>query len=321
MRSIILLAALAALATLTNAAARNTQPIKPLPPSALNATHFLDPQTTKIYRRHACAAHDDTNATTAFKHLARALHAKTRSRATGARAPAALARRSLPHPLTINAYFHIITTAAKASTITPSMAAAQAAALNAAYNPIGITINHVNTSFTTNDAWAFAEGAAMDELKFALRAGSYADLNLYFHSDLAGGILGTCTLPSRLPPASPRALYASDGCNIAAGTLPGGSIEGYNSGGTAAHETGHWLGLLHVFEGYDCSGEGDLVDDTPAQSESTDGCPVGKDSCPGLGGEDSVHNWMDYSTDACYEGFTAGQVGRVGEMWGLREGL
>jgi hypothetical protein len=43
-------------------------------------------------------------------------------------------------------------------------------------------------------------------------------------------------------------------------------------------------------------GEGDLVDDTPAQWEVTNGgCPIGKNSCPDQPGLDSIHNYMDYA--------------------------
>lgn len=43
---------------------------------------------------------------------------------------------------------------------------------------------------------------------------------------------------------------------------------------------------------------GDYCDDTPQESQSTTGCPTGKDSCPGSPGLDPVSNYMDYSTDA-----------------------
>jgi hypothetical protein len=43
------------------------------------------------------------------------------------------------------------------------------------------------------------------------------------------------------------------------------------------HEVGHWLGLLHTFEGEDCTGLGDLVDDTPQQAVPTQGCPSESD--------------------------------------------
>jgi hypothetical protein len=311
MRNLISLVAFAALTALAGASIAD-QPIK----LAAKNTHFVDSESSNVYRRHACAVSHD-QATEHFKRTIRALQTKQKTSAVGSRAPAALTHRAVQQPITINTYFHVITTTAKASTITQSMADAQASALNAAYNPIGITFNLVNTSFAANDAWAVAEGTAMDDLKLALRRGTYADLNLYFHSDLTGGILGTCTLPSKVPPGAQPALYASDGCNVNAGTMPGGTTQGYNKGGTSIHETGHWLGLLHTFEGYSCDGDGDLIDDTPMQSESTDGCPrkPAKDSCPMNRGVDAIHNYMDYSTDECYENFTPGQVSRVESLW------
>ena len=45
---------------------------------------------------------------------------------------------------------------------------------------------------------------------------------------------------------------------------------------------------------------GDYVDDTPQQSQSTTGCPSGKDSCPSDPGADAISNYMDYSSDAWY---------------------
>lgn len=323
MRNLLALAAFAALATFAKASIDH-QPIKVIPGlHSANKTHFVDTDTSNIYRRHACGV-DHGQATEHFKRTVKSLHEKHKASAVGARAPAALVRRQTQQPIAINAYFHVITTAAKANTITPKMAADQAAALNAAYNPIGITFNLVNTSFTANDAWAVADGPDMDALKAALRVGTYADLNIYFHTDLNGGILGTCTLPSKVPPGSAPSIYVSDGCNVAAGTMPGGTTGGYNKGGTSIHETGHWLGLLHTFEGYSCDGDGDFISDTPMQSQSTDGCPTkpAQDSCPDKTGVDPIHNYMDYSTDACYTNFTPGQVVRIESMWNeMRKGV
>jgi hypothetical protein len=232
------------------------------------------------------------------------------------RAPAILKEREDVATININAYIHVITSTANAGLYTEKQATKQMNAINLVYKRIGIVFNLIKTDITVNDAWAVADGAAMDALKASLRKGTYADLNLYFHSDLSGGILGTCTLPSQVQAGMDPALYASDGCNINANTMPGGSLTGYNQGMTAVHETGHWLGLLHTFEGYSCEGVGDFIDDTPMQSTSTDGCPTEvKDSCPGLEGVDLIHNYMDYSSDECYTGFTPGQVTRIRTLW------
>jgi hypothetical protein len=100
---------------------------------------------------------------------------------------------------------------------------------------------------------------------------------------------------------------------MASGSMPGGTIENYELGFTASHEVGHWLGVAHRFQN-GCSTTGDRVDDTPAERFPTSGCPEGQDTCtdPGV---DPIHNYMDYSYDACYEEFTAGQAKRMAQQW------
>ncbi len=84
---------------------------------------------------------------------------------------------------------------------------------------------------------------------------------------------------------------------------------------------GHWLGLLHTFEGYSCSGDGDLIDDTPQEADPTSGCPKTKDSCPSSEGTDPVSNYMDYSSDPCFEEFTPDQEERMHNSYTtLRQG-
>lgn len=317
MHNFFALAALAALAT-----ARKLPPMGGLwdPVRHINGSHFIDPNTNNTYKHFNCDV-NLSNATRSFHSTIREFHARHLGGAIGSRAPKAVARKTLQTPINITTYMHVLSTTAKAGTVTPAMATAQLAALNFAYNPIGITfVPGADPTFTINDAWAVAAGADMDALKAALRKGTYKDLNLYFHTDLTGSILGTCTLPSTVLPNADPTLFDSDGCNLAAGTMPGGNIAGYNAGGTAIHETGHWLGLLHTFEGYSCdaSNPGDFVDDTVQESVATNGCPSkpAKDSCTSVAGVDPVHNYMDYSTDACYTGFTPGQVQSIGRMWG-----
>lgn len=74
--------------------------------------------------------------------------------------------------------------------------------MNNAYAPLNVAFNLVDTDFTTNNAWAAAGDSSSAELamKRALHQGSYADLNLYFLSDLGGGLLGFCYFPGTLQP-------------------------------------------------------------------------------------------------------------------------
>jgi hypothetical protein len=182
-------------------------------------------------------------------------------------------------------------------------------------------------------------------MKTALRKGTYKTLNVYFqtnleaapgqsgrthqptqrtNADLSASVLGFCTLPDpSINANSPASSYVKDGCNVLAMTMPGGDLDLYNRGGTAIHEIGHWNGLLHTFQGESCdsSNPGDYIDDTPQQSSPTGGCPARRDSCPDQPGEDLVHDFMDYSSDVCYEMFTRGQIRRMRSMWSsMREG-
>jgi hypothetical protein len=85
----------------------------------------------------------------------------------------------------------------------------------------------------------------------------------------------------------------------------------YNLGRTTTHEVGHWLGLLHPFEG-GCSGSGDFVADTPPQSIENYGCPsFPKFSCSGTANGDMFMNFMDYVNDNCMQMFSAGQKTRA----------
>lgn len=215
--------------------------------------------------------------------------------------------------LNIKTYFHVVTTSAKAGTITQTQLNNQLAVINQSYGPSGITFTLISSDFTVNNNWA--TGNYDSQMKPALRKGTYADLNVYFLSDLSGGLLGICNFPTNAAPGS--STYNQDGCNVLAQSVPGGTTPNYNEGGTATHEIGHWFGLFHVFQGSSCSGPGDSVSDTPLQSTSTSGCPTGKDSCPSAAGLDSINNYMDYSFDSCYTQFTPGQKTRMFQMYNM----
>lgn len=212
----------------------------------------------------------------------------------------------------IDTYFHVVAASNSLSGgyVPQSQLTAQLAVLNEAYAPHSIHFNLIETDYTVNSNWA-NDGAEL-AMKRALRKGGYSALNIYFLRD-ASGNLGYCYYPVATSAGSNDFYY--DGCSIYYATVPGGSETGYNEGHTVTHEVGHFLGLAHTFEGNSCTGAGDAVADTPQQLSATSGCPEGRDSCPRQDGLDPIHNYMDYSTDACYEEFTAGQQTRMYNMW------
>ena len=77
------------------------------------------------------------------------------------------------------------------------------------------------------------------------------------------------------------------------------------------HELGHYVGLLHVFEG-ECTDMGDWVADTaPARTANSD-CRSGRDSCTGQAGVDDVLNFMNYGLRwDCGMSFGPGQATRA----------
>jgi hypothetical protein len=179
--------------------------------------------------------------------------------------------------------------------------------LRAARTPFRFRLAAVDV--TVNADWyRMSEGTTEEaQAKRALHRGGAGALNLYIgNSD--SDVLGWATQPTRL---SDRPLM--DGVVIARHTMPGGSRGHYSAGDAAVHETGHWLGLFHTFAG-GCGRRGDLVDDTPAEARPSYRCPVGRDTCE-ASGRDPVHNFMDYSYDACMSGFTDGQAARMLRSW------
>lgn len=175
-----------------------------------------------------------------------------------------------------------------------------------AWTPFRFRLRKVNR--VVDPAWypIVLESAAERQMKKALRVGGAKTLNLYLGL-LDDDLLGWATFPE-------RKLVSYDGVVVLNESLPGGTAAPYNLGDTATHEVGHWLDLYHTFQG-GCVGNGDRVADTPAEAVPAFGCPDGRDSCAARPGPDPVHNFMDYTDDACMYQFTTGQMLRMVKAW------
>jgi len=158
------------------------------------------------------------------------------------------------------------------------------------------TVERINNSQAYN-----VDSNSSRNLRRSLRGGTCKDLYIYTGTT---SLLGWATFPS-----SCSSNLLDDGVVMNYGSLPDEHISPYNEGDTLVHEVGHWLGLLHTFQG-GCGGSGDSIADTAAESSAAFNCPIGRDSCNG-GGDDPIHNFMDYTDDCCMYRFTEDQVERM----------
>ena len=207
--------------------------------------------------------------------------------------------------ITVRVHFQVVY--GSAGNLSDAVLNKQIDVLNKAYKGSGVSFTLAEVKRTKNAAW-FADPQANErQMKSGLHTGDAQDLNFYT-ADLGSSLLGWATFPSNY-----RSQPAMDGVVIHYQSLPGGSLTNYNEGDTGTHEVGHWMGLFHTFQG-GCSGQGDQVDDTPAEESPASGCPTGRDTCTSPG-EDPIHNYMDYGYDSCMTEFTAGQTKRMQDQW------
>jgi hypothetical protein len=215
--------------------------------------------------------------------------------------------------VTIPVYVHVMTSKSGAGTVSAARIKSEVDVLNQTYSgkdadhpggvDTGFRFTLAGTDRYANDTW-HADGQSATYRARTHRGGRNA-LNIWL---VDFEYLGIATFPW-----DQTATPGSDGIRVQFTSLPGGSATHFNEGKTVTHETGHWLGLFHTFQD-GCTGVGDEVVDTAAQASPSSGCPVGRDSCKSAG-LDPIHNYLDYSYDACYQLFTAGQVTRMTTMW------
>ncbi|KAF8182341.1 hypothetical protein BJ912DRAFT_854167 [Pholiota molesta] len=213
---------------------------------------------------------------------------------------------------TVDVHFHVIyaNETIKGGYVPDSQIVAQVDVLNKDYKSTGISWNLVNISRVQSEDWFLRVAADSPQeagMKQLLRQGNSSTLNVYTVGLAEGagqGLLGYATFPMDF-----ASKPSNDGVVILYSTLPGSSSPTFNLGRTLTHEAGHWCGLYHTFQG-GCTGEGDMIDDTPPEESAAYGCPAKRDTCPG-GGLDPIQNFMDYTDDSCMTAFSKGQAKRI----------
>lgn len=251
---------------------------------------------------HRCATHGLTSAEHATADARAAMFAARRD---GPSAEALLADPKLATNK-INVYVHIVHTN-KRGNVSDADVAAQIKVLNRAFKNRGFRFKLKGITRTRKNNWASKcdRAGVYNRMTGTLAVDPTKNLNIYLCNP-GGGILGFAFLPGSAVTGT-----AQDGVVLLYTTLPNGSAVPYDEGDTGTHEVGHWLGLLHTFQG-GC-GDSDLVEDTPGESSPAYGCPLGRDSCPSAG-EDPIFNFMDYTDDSCMNSFTRGQRKRMAQQ-------
>lgn len=142
-------------------------------------------------------------------------------------------------------------------------------------------------------------------------------LNIFI-TDLPGGLLGES---AGIPGMFNGEGVVIDACAFGTGNF---GCEGmnssyscggiYNEGNTLVHETGHYLGLFHIWgDNAFCSGYQDGIEDTPNMTSSYSGyTSCQHSSCSELpstcDSKDMYMNYMSYASDGCMYMFTGGQA-------------
>lgn len=214
--------------------------------------------------------------------------------------------------LVVPVRFHIITDGRNGQ-LTRFAVDQQVRALNAAYGgstggaDTGVSFRLGTVDVVQNAQWFEQPHDFQPQMVGTLARGGPGTLNL-FTAAVGSEVLGFSSFPQWY-----RARPTMDGVVVDYRSVPGGQFQPFNRGYTAVHETGHWLGLFHTFEG-GCRPPGDGIDDTPYEALPTQACPSSKDTCPEPGA-DPIRNFMDYGYDTCMREFTAGQGLRIRAMW------
>jgi len=165
---------------------------------------------------------------------------------------------------------------------------------------------------SVNEAWYLVETqTAEDEMKQTLKQGGADTLNVSINT--AGATLGWAYYPSVVG----TSFEYLDGIVLDWESIPGDLEHVPRPVRPRSHaDAREWpLAEPRAHLRRRLQRRGDGIDDTPSERTPTSGCPEGKDTCAGKPGLDPIHNYLDYSFDACYSEFTPGQTSRMFDAW------
>lgn len=135
---------------------------------------------------------------------------------------------------------------------------------------------------------------------------NYKYFNVYVMHDLyndnATTNSGVCWYPSTFMSDNNLARMVYNYVYLGSG---GSSYNNLEFNQTFTHECGHYLNLIHTFDGGNCAAAGDYCADTPPTDVAGAGCNAVR--CNGL---INAENYMDYNT-TCYKNFTMDQNARM----------
>lgn len=214
---------------------------------------------------------------------------------------------------TIPVAFHVVRYDNGNADVTDQQIEDQIDVLNAGFANTNFQFGLSSINRVDNDEWSAHEKGSTEEeeMKQTLAIDPAHTLNFYTcgwpKNENGDPIKGYSTLPWWYTEGS-----YMHGVVVRSRCLPGGAEQDFNLGDVGTHEVGHYVGLLHTFEGNNCW-PGDLVDDTPPEDRPSYTCPTGRNTCiePDPDPPDPIDNFMDYSYDSCRDHFTDGQSDRM----------